>query len=78
MIFFILYLFYIISDKLLFKYFSKRPGYMISLKAFRKEALSKDMELIEKIQKSEKGISEGKFVKADSKMRDEDIDDLLM
>ena len=42
------------------------------------ESLSKDMELIEKIQKSEEQIKKGEFTKADTEMSDEEIDDLLM
>jgi len=50
----------------------------ILLKRIRKEALIRDMRLFEKIGKSEEQIINGKFVKADTKMRDEEIDDLLM
>jgi AbrB family looped-hinge helix DNA binding protein len=50
----------------------------ILLKRIRKEALIRDMRLLEKIGKSEEQIINGKFVKADTKMRDEEIDDLLM
>lgn len=50
----------------------------IMLKQIKKEALKEDMVLIEKIRKSEEQIKEGKFVKADTSMKDEEIDDLLM
>ena len=50
----------------------------ILLKQMKKETLAKDMELIEKINRSEIQISSGKYVKAETKMKDEDIDDLLM
>lgn len=50
----------------------------IMLKQIKKEALRDDMMLIEKIRRSEKQIKEGKFVKADTAMGDEEIDDLLM
>jgi hypothetical protein len=35
------------------------------------------MRLIEAIERSEKQIKEGKFVKADTSMKEEEIDDLL-
>lgn len=50
----------------------------IMLKQIKKEALREDMLLIEKIRRSEEQIKEGKFVKADTSMSDEEIDDLLM
>ena len=50
----------------------------IMLKQIKKEALRDDMLLIEKIRKSEEQIKEGKFVKVDTTMGDEEIDDLLM
>lgn len=40
--------------------------------------INKNIELIEKIQNSEEQISSGKFVKLNSSMSDEDIDDLLI
>jgi AbrB family looped-hinge helix DNA binding protein len=49
----------------------------IMLKRIRKETLAKDMRLIEAIERSEKQIKEGKFVKADTSMKEEEIDDLL-
>jgi len=50
----------------------------IMLKQIKKEALREDMLLIEKIRRSEEQVKEGKFVKADTSMSDEKIDDLLM
>jgi len=50
----------------------------IMLKQIKKEALRDDMLLIEKIRRSEEQIKEGKIVKADTSMSDEEIDDLLM
>jgi len=50
----------------------------IMLKQIKKEALREDMLLIEKIMRSEEQIKEGKFVKADTSMSDEEIDDLLL
>jgi len=48
------------------------------LKQIKKEALKDDMLLIAKIRKSEEQIREGKIVKTNTSMKDEDIDDLLM
>ncbi len=50
----------------------------IMLKQMKKESLVKDMELIDKISRSETQISHGKITKASTKMKDEEIDDLLM
>ena len=50
----------------------------LMLKQIKKEALKEDMFLIEKIRRSEDDIKNGKFVKVDSSISDEDIDDLLM
>lgn len=50
----------------------------ILLKQMKKEALAKDMELIEKINRSEEQIINGKVVRANTQMKDEEIDDLLM
>lgn len=49
----------------------------ILLKQIRKESLRDDMILIDKIKRSEDETKKGKFVKADTKMSDEEIDDLL-
>ena len=50
----------------------------ILLKQIKKESLSKDMELIEKVLKSEDQIKKGKIISANTNMNDEEIDDLLM
>ena len=50
----------------------------ILLKQIKKESLKDDMILIDKIRKSEDEIKRGKFVKVDTKMSEEEIDDLLM
>ena len=50
----------------------------ILLKQIRKESLRDDMMLMDKIRRSEDEIKRGRFVKADTKMSDEKIDDLLM
>jgi AbrB family looped-hinge helix DNA binding protein len=50
----------------------------ILLKQIKKESLKNDMLLIDKIKRSEDEIKDGKFIKADSNMSDEEIDDLLM
>ena len=60
------------------KFIVFNEGGNIMLKQISKEALREDMLLIEKIRRSEKQIKEGKFVKADTAMRNEEIDDLLM
>ncbi|MBL7054682.1 AbrB/MazE/SpoVT family DNA-binding domain-containing protein [Candidatus Woesearchaeota archaeon] len=50
----------------------------ILLKQIKKESLKNDMILIDKIKRSEDEIKGGKFIKADTKMSDEEIDDLLI
>ena len=50
----------------------------ILLKQMKKEALTKDIELIDKINRSETQINNGKYTKVNTKMKDEEIDDLLM
>jgi AbrB family looped-hinge helix DNA binding protein len=50
----------------------------IFLKQIRKESLRDDIMLMDKIRRSEDEIKKGRFVKADTKMADEEIDDLLM
>ena len=50
----------------------------ILLKQIKKESLRSDMLLIGKIKRSEDEIKDGKFIKADTKMSDKEIDDLLM
>ena len=59
------------------KFIVFNEGGNIMLKQIKKEALKEDMLLIERIIKSEEQIKEGKFVKADTTMSDEEIDDLL-
>jgi AbrB family looped-hinge helix DNA binding protein len=60
------------------KFLVFNEGGNILLKRISKETLTKDIELIESIQRSEEQIKKGKVVKADTSMSDEDIDDLLM
>lgn len=50
----------------------------ILLKQIRKEFLREDIVLMDKIRKSENDVTKGRLVKADTKMADEEIDDLLM
>ena len=52
-------------------------GGNILLKQINKESIRKDMFLLDKIRKSEDQIKQGKVVKADSEMDDEEIDDIL-
>ena len=60
------------------KFLVFNEGGNILLKMIRKETLVRDIHLIENIEKSEQQIKEGNFVKADTSMCDEEIDDLLM
>ena len=60
------------------KFIVFNEGGNILLKAIRKEALLRDIHLIEAIERSEEQIKQGKFVKADTSMSAEEIDDLLM
>ena len=60
------------------KFIVFNQGGNILLKKINKEALSEDMKLIQDIEKSEEEIKKGKYAKADTKMSDEEIDDLLM
>ena len=50
----------------------------ILLKPIKEDRLKEDMLLIEKIRRGEQQIKEGKCVKADTKMSDEEIYKLLM
>jgi len=50
----------------------------ILLKQIKKESLRNDMILLDKIKRSEDEIKNGKFVKVDAKISEEEIDDLLM
>jgi AbrB family looped-hinge helix DNA binding protein len=60
------------------KFLVFNEGGNILLKIIKKQALARDMHLIETIEKSEEQIEEGKFIKADTSMSDKEIDDLLM
>jgi len=60
------------------KFLVFNEGGNILLKQIRKESLSKELNFIEKIERSEESIVRGKVVKADTSMSDEDINDLLM
>ena len=60
------------------KFIVFNEGGNIMLKQVKKEALREDMVLIDKIKRSEEQIKKGRVVKIDTKMSDEDIDDLLM
>lgn len=60
------------------KFLVFNEGGNILLKIIQKEVLAKDMHLLEMIERSEKQIKAGKFIKADTSMSDEEIDDLLM
>ena len=60
------------------KFLVFNEGGNILLKMIRKEALAKDMHLLERINRSEEQIKAGKFTKANTKMSEEEIDDLLM
>ncbi len=60
------------------KFLVFNEGGNILLKIIRKEALAKDMQLLERIERSEEQIKAGKYTKADTSMSDEEIDDLLM
>ncbi|MBU0460536.1 MAG: AbrB/MazE/SpoVT family DNA-binding domain-containing protein [Nanoarchaeota archaeon] len=60
------------------KFLVFNEGGNILLKMIRKETLTRDLHLIENIERSEEQISRKKVVKADTSMSDEEIDDLLM
>lgn len=60
------------------KFLVFNEGGNILLKQIRTETLRKDMKLIEKIQMTEEQIAKGKFIKANTDMSDEEIDDLLI
>lgn len=60
------------------KFLVFNEGGNILLKMIKKQKLARDIHLIEAIERSEERIKEGKFVKADTSMSDEEIDDLLM
>ena len=50
----------------------------ILLKKIKEDSLKEDLELLEKIRKSEEQIKKGRFVKVSTKMSEEEIDKLLM
>ncbi len=60
------------------KFLVFNEGGNILLKMIRKETLAKDMHVLEMIERSEQHIKSGRVTKADTSMRDEEIDDLLM
>ena len=60
------------------KFLVFNEGGNIMLKMIRKEALVRDVHLMEMIERSEEQIKTGKFTKADTSMNDEEIDDILM
>ena len=60
------------------KFLVFNQGRDILLKAIDKETLTKDIRLLEAIEISEKQIKAGKFVKVNTSMSDEEIDDLLI
>ena len=60
------------------KFLVFNEGGNILLKIINKETLSKDLQLLETINRSEEQIKTGKFTKANTAMSDEQIDDLLM
>lgn len=60
------------------KFLVFNEGGNILLKALKKEALARDMHLLEMIERSEEQIKAGKFTKADTSMTAKEIDDILM
>ena len=60
------------------KFLVFNEGGNILLKVIDPQALVYEMELFQKIERSDKQIKEGKCVAVDSTMDDEEIDDLLM
>jgi AbrB family looped-hinge helix DNA binding protein len=60
------------------KFLVFNQGGMIMLRKIEKEGLKDDMLLLDKIRRSEEQIKSGKSVKADTKMSEREIDDLLM
>ncbi len=59
------------------KFIVFNEGGNVLLKQIKKQAMMKDIKLIEKIHESDEQIRKGRFVKADTKMSDEEIDDLI-
>ncbi len=60
------------------KFLVYNEGRTILLKILQKENVAKDMHLLHMIEQSEEHIKAGRFTKADTNMRDEEIDRLLM
>lgn len=60
------------------KFIVFNEGGNILLKQIRTETLRKDVKLLERIHMTEEQIEKGKVVKANTRMSDEEIDDLLM
>ena len=60
------------------KFLIFNEGGNILLKQIKKERLAGDIKLMNKVIKSEDQIKKGKYTKASTKMKDEDIDDILM
>ena len=60
------------------KFLVFNEGGNILLKMIRKEALARDIHLLEMIKRSEEQIKAGKFTRADTSMSDEEIDDILI
>jgi len=59
------------------KFFVFNDNGNIMLKQIKQDSLKDDLLLIDKIRKSEQQIKKGKFIKADTSLSDQDIDDLL-
>ena len=60
------------------KFIILNSGRNIFLKQIIKEEFLKEMKIINKIGRSERDIKEGRFVEADTRMSEEEIDKLLM
>lgn len=60
------------------KFLVFNEGGNILLRQLKKERLAEDIELINKVINSEEQIKKGKYVKASTKMKDEEIDDILV
>lgn len=60
------------------KFLVFNQGGNILLKQINFENLKNDMDIIGKIQLSEKQIASGKFTKVKTSMKDEEIDEILM
>lgn len=60
------------------KFLVFNQGGDIVLKQIRKEELAKSMEIFDRLRRSEEQIQKGRYVKANTKMNDEDIDRLLV